>query len=641
MKNYSGFYSIFLVLLVLVGVGASQKVFPQNASAQWTLMFYMDSDNNLESAQIEDLEEMMKVGSTSNVNLVILVDRSNKNNEDDGYTDRPVGGLKNWTTAKYLYIEKGRLREIADWGEVNMGDPANFKKFLQTAASQFPAQHYGLIFGDHGAGWIGISGDESADGDNLDTVELPAVFKEITAKTGKFDLIGFDACLMANFEAAKAIAPFGKTMIASEELEPGNGWNYTPLLGAFTQNPNMDSVALGKIIINTFRDYYLGQGEGGRDKSVTLSMLDLDKIPALETAVSNLGINNQTFIKSGGRNTWLQTARARSKTEEFGVHQGTHFNYYDLIDYAENIKRAQADGQTIQAADAVIAAVKSTVLYKINGAGHPGSNGLSIYFPPDKKNLDGGYLATPFSQTGKWLPFLAGYTGAEIADTQAPQIQNVETNDAEVAKDDVITVTAQVNADDIDEATFVLAESHDEGEIIIGALPTEPDQKGVLKEEWDGSWFSIGDGQKELICPITNFEEVEAEKDTFMVEVPAQVRYKGTDKWRDVTLYFYLDFNEEEVTGEFVYAFEFNKDQAREVEIEAGDSIRPVYLGVDKDGESSLIASDDENDILNVTKDDDITVGRMDVAPGKYLIGFTVTDFSDNTNEEFTEVTIE
>ncbi|HEY0427190.1 MAG TPA: clostripain-related cysteine peptidase [Pyrinomonadaceae bacterium] len=628
----------FAVILIIPQIASAQT------EAEWTLMFYMDADNNLEAPQMKDLEEMMAVGSSASVNLVVLSDRSLTGDDVRGYTNRAVGGVKNWTTAKFMVIEKGKLRELADWGEVNMGDAATLKKFLQTATAQFPAKHFGLIFGDHGEGWVGIVGDESADGDHLDTTELPPVFKEATAQMGKFDLIGFDACLMGNFEVAKTLAPFGKTMVASEELEPGNGWNYTPLLTALTKNAQMDGVALGKTAVDTYRAYYLGKDQGNRDKSVTLGVIDLQKIPALETAVSNLGVRNQSFMKSGGRNNWIKTSRARSETEEFGQSDeeegGSHF--YDVIDYAENLKLEQPDAETVKAADAAIAAVKSAVVYKVSGAAHPRSSGLSIYFPPDKENLLGGeYQLTPFSISGKWLPFLGDYTGAKLADTRAPKIENVTTTDDDVAANDVPVITAQVKDDDVEETTFVLAESHDNEQIIIGAIPAEPDEKGVLQEKWDGSWFSLGDGKKELICPITSFEELEDEQDTFYVEVPAQVRFKGTKEWRDVTLYFYLDFNGEDVAGEFVYAFSFKGNQPREVEIEAGDSIRPVYLSIDKNGDSSLIASDDENDILNVTEDDNITVGRTDVDAGKYLIGFTATDYAGNTSEEFTEVTIE
>jgi len=251
------------------------------------------------------------------------------------------------------------------------------------------------------------------------------------------------------------------------------------------------------------------------------------------------------------------------------------------------------------------------------------------------------YQETTFARSGKWLGFLNQFLGLENADTQAPKVSEVKTNDANVTASDVITVSSRVDADDIEEATFILAESHAEGQIIIGAIPTEPDENGVLQEQWDGQWFSIGDSEKEMICPITDFTEIDEGKDIFLVEVPAQVRYEGEQKWRDVTLYFYLDFNEEEVIGEFIYAFDFSGKQPREVEIVAGDSIRPVYLAVANDGELEEIASDDPNDILEVTEDDSISVGRMDVSAGKYLIGFTVSDFAGNSDAEFTEVTVE
>lgn len=634
MIKIAAFFAVILIFAVQFGSAQNSM------KADWTLMFYMDSDNNLEDPQMEDLTEMMAVGSSANINLVVLADRSVKGDSESGYTDRAVGGIKNWTTAKLMVIEKGRLRELADWGEVNMGDPATLRKFLQAVTTQFPANRFGLIFGDHGAGWVGISGDESADGDSLTAAELPPVLKDITAASGRFDLIGFDACLMANFESAKAIAPFGKTMVASEELEPGNGWNYTPLLTSLAQNPKMDGAALGKRVVETFRDYYLGPNAGNRDKSVTLAAIDLDKIPALETAVNNLSVRNLAFMRTGGRNTWLKTARARNATEEFGVHEGTHFDYYDLVDYAEKLKQEQPDAETIRSADAVIAAVRAAVLIKINGEGHPRSGGLSIYFPPNTKTSNGDYRTTPFSLTGKWFPFLVDYLGISTSDKQAPVVEEVASTDTDIAKNDVVTVTARVKADDVAEASFVLAESHANEQIIIGAIPAEPDEKGVLHEEWDGSWFSIGDNEKEVICPITNFEELDEAQDTYMAEVPAQIRYRGKKDWHDVTLYFYLDFNDEDVVGEFVYAFEFNGEQAREIGIRAGDSIRPVYLSIDNKGEASMVASDDEDDIFTLKKADDLTVGRTDVDAGDYLIGFTVTDFADNTSEKFEEVTI-
>ena len=43
--------------------------------------------------------------------------------------------------------------------------------------------------------------------------------------------IGFDACLMSSVETAFMCAPYAEYMIASQEVEPGSGWNYAFLSG--------------------------------------------------------------------------------------------------------------------------------------------------------------------------------------------------------------------------------------------------------------------------------------------------------------------------------------------------------------------------------------------------------------------------
>jgi hypothetical protein len=198
-----------------------------------------------------------------------------------------------------------------------------------------------------------------------------------------------------------------------------------------------------------------------------------------------------------------------------------------------------------------------------------------------------------------------------------------------------------VSADDLAEATFVLAESGEDSDVIIGAIPVEPDEKGVLHEEWDGTWFTIGNDATEVICPITDFQELDDAQDVYLVEVPGQVRFRGGKSWRDITLYFVIDLNESGGTGEFVNAYEFRGGQAREVMLRPGDSIRPVYLSVDANGDTDEVASSDPEDIILLKAADGIAVGSADVASGAYKIGFVIADHSGNTDAEFVDVTVE
>src|SRR6516164_6864104 len=111
------FFAIALAPL-LPRARSAQETEPK---AEWTLMMYMDADNDLEAAQMDDLKEMLAAGSSENVNIVVLADR---HGGADGrkYSNAPVANLKAWTTAKLLYVKHNELEELADWGEVDMGD---------------------------------------------------------------------------------------------------------------------------------------------------------------------------------------------------------------------------------------------------------------------------------------------------------------------------------------------------------------------------------------------------------------------------------------------------------------------------------------------------------------------------------------
>ncbi len=619
--------------------------FGQNfAPAEWTLMFYMDSDNDLELPQMIDLAEMMEVGSSAQINIVALVDRNVSGDEDNNYTNADVGGLKNWTTAKYVRVERGRLKELADLGELNMGDPSNLAAFIERASKDFPAKKYSLVFGDHGSGWPGILHDEGNGEDSLNMTELNSALARATKATGKLELIGFDACLMANFEVARTVSPHAKYMVASQELEPGSGWDYAAIMRGITQTPAIDGRALGMTITRAFKNFYTSGTQGRRDASITLSVTDLSKIDALNTAFADLAVRNQAMLKTGGREALIRTARARSMSEDFGSRgKGpSAAEFFDMGNYAEHLKRLSPDPEIKKAADNLIAALSASVVDKVAGAAHARSTGLTIYFPNSGEQLAAsGYNRHPFQNGMKWSGMLTDIAAILAGDTTKPQVSPVQSNRPNLTKDGTVSVSARVNADDIEEATFVIAEENDKESIIIGAIPTEPDEKGVLREEWDGSWFSIGDGTKEVICPITDFAELEGDREVYYVEVPAQVRYRGRREWNDITLYFVVDFEEEEVSGEFVYAVIETKGLQREVDLDRGDSIRPVYLSIDDNGNGSEVASTDQADILTVGDKEDLSVGNIDVAAGDYSIGFLIVDFAGNVSDKFVAVKID
>jgi hypothetical protein len=631
------------VVFLLASLAAS----PDLAAAQtpspveWTVIVYLDADNDLEAPQMHDLREMLKVGSSAAVNIVVLADR---HAEGAGkYSNDAVANLANWTGAKLLRVETGRLQELADWGEANMGDPATLSRLLATAQRDFPARKYALIFGDHGMSWPGVAVDETSGGDMLTTLEIASVLQESFAVNGKLELVGFDACVMASLEVASAVAPFAHYLVASEEIEPSEGWDYTAWLTALNGAANADGVALGRIIVDTYRESFANNDQG---KGVTLSVIDLAKVAPLQRAVEVLAAAAKTQLTKSGREAWVSLARARSDTEEFGRSTGARPGSlgYDLQGFARNVAKQIQVSEVQRAAGSVQAAVRDAVRYEIHGQARPNASGMSIFFPPDLGQLiargETSYDETSFAQSNRWFPFLKDYLALESGDTEEPKISPVISDSRSVANGASAKITARLSDNDIDSASFIVAIANGEKRIVIGSLPVEVSATGDLTEDWDGDWFAISDGEEEFVCPITDFQELNDENDVYWAAVPAQVRIQGRGVWIDVTLNFLLDFSGEDPTGDLVYAVEQGVHGPREIDLTAGDLLRPIYLSIDRDGAESLVPADDEEKVLRLDRPDDIKVEAMRLPKGRYEVGFLVEDLAGNTAEQLTEITI-
>src|SRR5262249_45293853 len=136
---------------------------PPEHGASWTVLVYMVADNNLEPFGLTDLEEMSKVGSGAGFDIVVQADRA------AGYVSDPVLNLGDWQGTKRLHVGSGRLEEVSDIGEANMGDPATLADFIEWGIAQYPADRYALVLWDHGGAWPGFGGDESTA--NLDLLD--------------------------------------------------------------------------------------------------------------------------------------------------------------------------------------------------------------------------------------------------------------------------------------------------------------------------------------------------------------------------------------------------------------------------------------------------------------------------------------
>lgn len=473
MKRIAGICAVFVVVVVLPMLygcgGGSSPPYNPDARKKTTFMVYMVG-SDLESRVgfgTENINEMKAVGSTDNVKVIVATGGANK----DG-----------WRTVKRHEVHKGSLVTLSDQGSVSMGDPNTLKDFIIWGMNAYPADRYVLVFWDHGGGAIGGFGsDEVHNGDVLTLPKIRQALADAYASTlNKFELVGFDACLMATVETAFSIKPYARYLAASEELEPGAGWDYTGILRQLTSHPNsMDGAALGKVIADTFKKKIDDSTESGF--GLTFSVTDLDRLsPTLESSVAAFGAKLQGLI-SQSRAGWVSVASARSRSYDFATsrNNGSFCDMVDLRDLALNMKQvAPTEAANLQAA------VEHAVIYNVQTL-RPRAYGLTAYFPTGSIRdgiYSGAYQSIDFIASYKNM--VSSYISIGLEDVNPPVFSGEKQSDSRFS--------ATVVGDDVEGVSYFLSQKGEGGNIImLGLTPSVVGQGGAVSMDWTGSWISL------------------------------------------------------------------------------------------------------------------------------------------------------
>lgn len=320
-----------------------------------TVMVYM-CGSDLESgygAASADIEEMLEADLGDNVNVVL---------ETGGASEWSFSPEADPSTRQRWVLENGEASLVQDAGEGTMLDENEVTDFCSWAAKEYPADRYILIFWDHGGGTIGGFGyDENYP--YASALTLSQLRNAIKASGVAFDMVGFDACLMATVECAWAMEPVADYLVASEQTEPGDGWSWTGFLNQLGSDSSIATTDLGKTIIDDFSAHYAETGE----EDTTLSLIDLREISRvyerlstfLDEAADSIEADNALFTTMSGARS-----RAKSYAEDS----------VDQVDLVDMVDRSDFEG-----ADDVSEAVASCVKYRSDTSS--GSNGIAMYFP--------------------------------------------------------------------------------------------------------------------------------------------------------------------------------------------------------------------------------------------------------------------
>ncbi|HUS75664.1 MAG TPA: clostripain-related cysteine peptidase [Methanothrix sp.] len=399
--------------------------------AKWTFMVYMAGDNNLSDAGELDLQEMMKVGSNPDINVVVEFDNAGE-----------LG------TNRYLIQKDSEIVPVESLGETDSGDPEVLNDFVSWAYDMYPAGRYALILWNHGGGWEPMEMDKIArsmqarsynsreagsllasqmkkalfstsvqkilsqsssyeraicsddgSGHSLDTIELGKVLSKTKDTLGKsLDILGMDACLMSNLEVAYQAAPYVNYIIASEEEEPNEGWPYESVLKILVDLPDIEIPDFSSQLVKGYIDYYKNVGQTG----VTQSAFNLSKVKEASMTLDVLGGMLIDHMPDAATEIW----KAQRKSVKFFRNTLWDINHF-LKELSEVTSSNEVKDATKQAKAAFMAGPNKFVISESHfGSWFDYCCGASIYLMPPPGNISKYYGDLDFSKEIKNWPLM-------------------------------------------------------------------------------------------------------------------------------------------------------------------------------------------------------------------------------------------
>ena len=639
---------------------------PMGDKDTWTIFVYL-CGSDLESRFLfgggmgtDDIKEMCAATSINKVRFVI----------ETGGSDRWHNKMISSDAIGRFVVENGRLKEVGEEEQTSMGKSSTLKSFLQWGIKKYPAEKMGVVFWDHGGGSItGVCFDEIEDNDSLSLREIDAAMLSVLESgelTDKFEFIGFDACLMGTVEAANISASYADYMIASQESEPGSGWDYTAIGNYLAKHPDSDGKALGKTVCDSFKK----QCESIDDVQIaTMSVTDLSQMDSLLKDFNAL--SKEIYSKSEDRDVLASLVRKINDVDNFGGNNRAE-GYTNMVDLGGIIKACK---KWSDKSGAATESLSDAVVYSISGSDHQGASGLSIYYPlqvegskelsifesvcispyymsfvgrqgygsandgdyeeyDEEELFEGGFwdwldvflfddedgdydYEYDYDDGGGFWSFLDDYEeDAEselITFSKEPDINKSGeycfTLDAEGLENtaDVLALVYQ----DMNDGTFIeLGETYD----------VNVDwETGYVSDYFDGYWLSLPDGQNlaTYIVDVT---------DDYVIYT-SPILLNGEESYLRMRQYY--DSGVVKVEGVWEGIDDYGAADKSMIKLQSGDSITPTYFSVDDEGYDM---EGYEGEAYKVkSKNGDLRIGYDYLFEGDYEYSFCITDiFGDD-----------
>ena len=598
-------------------------------AADSTIMVYMNG-SDLEGdygAATADLREMMDAlrtaGQEENFpSLHVVV-------EAGGSTRWELDEMDGVPYARFSLTEDG-ISSMEPMEIRNMGDADTLTDFVNYGVQSYPANHYGLILWNHGGGPVGGYGSDSHfDGDGLSLEEIREALDHSVMADKAFDFVAFDACLMGSVEIADCLEGRAGYVIASPELEPQDGYDYSWMtaLGDSLPSDMEWGEAVGRSMVDAYDAYY-----ASGTAPVAMSLLDMKEYPAFHEVFHQYvdGIPQELREE-----LYRELGKDRMKMLAFGSRQaGGSPELVDVLEFLDACQSVYQDESAFQTLKERMGKLVTDQWAK----GYPGNpSGLTIYLPSgsnpylseDLETYDTTGFCSAYRQlTDGYAAYLARESGVEWGNINAHKDGTVEIS---IAPEDVSDVTGAYLA--------VFCPVGDDGNYYLLCTDSDVDigVDGTLRAAPENSYMGM---KGQVLCLIETMN-----LDAY-TEYMAPVLYNGE------LCTMRIGFDEEHEDGQVLSVTPAGQtsEAAKQIyELKEGDRVTPLYLvehmeDVEEEpvDEAEDGAKDEANDEAKDGAKDEANDEAKDEAKNETIDGAkdeTKNEAGDETKDEIRDET--
>lgn len=595
----------------------------------------------------EDISEICNGAVSDQINVVIQT----------GGATRWSNALINPNKTQRFLAKDGKLEEIENMPLQDSCSADTLADFLKFCDENYPADHRIVILWDHGGGASGYGKDDIF-GSSMSLNDLQDAFSqvcEMNPANPHYEIIGFDACLMASLENAHALYGYGRYLVGSEETEPGAGWSHDSYLQAMAQDSTMSPAAIGEKIVDSFIDFYMEKNCGINNipfYSITTSFSLIDLNKAEETYQAYCALNEK-LLEDAVKNNSILT-KIGSAAQNATRMAGESYEIYNLIDLGNYMQALSS--LYPQECGKVLENLDEAVIYHRGNGYLSEAAGMNVYMPVTMSRTEGLYFFLPYIEdvcedTATAALYYYKISGClnqeyqEYADSQGyGTAKTIDTAALEKLRENAITLNEDGFCLSLDNkqrenyqtAQLEIARYDEESDVLIsyGKSSEVTEKEDILEVDFGGKWICL-DG-KPLYVEVVNTSE-------------QSTAYRSPVTINDENYYLLFSYDKDTqmvtLNGASIYNAAAQADASSAhvigkstISLQAGDVIRPVYEMYDfTSGTQSRQESEEEILFGNSSQ-----ISMESLPDGRYLNAVVLTDVrGDSYYSDVVEQTIE